>query len=176
MPTQEDIALVRASFANVVPIKDKAADLFYARLFEIAPQVRALFPSDLAEQKSKLVAMMAAAVAGIDDLPALVPVVKALGARHVGYGATPAHFEPVGQALLWTLRTGLADAFTPEVEAAWTKVYGVLAATMQAGAAEAAFEYDKPSTLLAQFHDPKIDEVSHSLDDRLAALLGGAAR
>jgi hemoglobin-like flavoprotein len=71
-------------------------------------------------------------------LPALVPVVKALGARHFGYGATPAHFEPVGQALLWTLRTGLADAFTPEVEAAWTKVYGVLAATMQAGAAEAA--------------------------------------
>jgi hemoglobin-like flavoprotein len=135
MPTQEDIALVRASFAKVVPIKDKAADLFYARLFEIAPQVRALFPSDLAEQKSKLMAMMAAAVAGLDDLPALV---KALGARHVGYGATPAHFEPVGQALLWTLRTGLADAFTPEVEAAWTKVYGVLAATMQAGAAEAA--------------------------------------
>ena len=138
MPTQEDIALVRASFAKVVPIKDKAADLFYARLFEIAPQVRALFPSDLAEQRSKLMAMMAAAVAGLDDLPALVPVVKALGARHFGYGATPAHFEPVGQALLWTLRTGLADAFTPEVEAAWTKVYGVLAATMQAGAAEAA--------------------------------------
>jgi hemoglobin-like flavoprotein len=138
MPTQEDIALVRASFAKVVPIKDKAADLFYARLFEIAPRVRALFPSDLAAQKSKLMAMMAAAVAGLDDLPALVPVVKALGARHVGYGATPAHFEPVGQALLWTLRTGLADAFTPEVEAAWTKVYGVLAATMQAGAAEAA--------------------------------------
>jgi hemoglobin-like flavoprotein len=132
MPTQEDIALVRASFAKVVPIKDKAADLFYARLFEIAPRVRALFPSDLAAQKSKLMAMMAAAVAGLDDLPALVPVVKALGARHVGYGATP--------ALLWTLRTGLADAFTPEVEAeaAWTKVYGVLAATMQAGAAEAA--------------------------------------
>jgi Globin len=45
MPTQEDIALVRASFAKVVPIKDKAADLFYARLFEIAPPVRALFPS-----------------------------------------------------------------------------------------------------------------------------------
>jgi hypothetical protein len=30
MPTQEDIALVRASFAKVVPIKDKAADLFPA--------------------------------------------------------------------------------------------------------------------------------------------------
>ena len=38
------------------------------------------------------------------------------------------------------------------------------------------FEYDKPSTLFAQFHDPKIDEVSHSLDDRLAALLAAVAR
>ena len=39
-----------------------------------------------------------------------------------------------------------------------------------------AFEYDKPSTLFAQFHDPKIDEVSHNLDDRLAALLAAVAR
>ncbi|HEX3502359.1 MAG TPA: DUF302 domain-containing protein [Xanthobacteraceae bacterium] len=38
------------------------------------------------------------------------------------------------------------------------------------------FEYDKPSTLFAQFHDPKIDEVAHSLDDRLAALLAGVSR
>ena len=38
------------------------------------------------------------------------------------------------------------------------------------------FEYDKPSTLFAQFHDPKIDEVSHSLNDRLAALLVAVAQ
>jgi uncharacterized protein (DUF302 family) len=38
------------------------------------------------------------------------------------------------------------------------------------------FEYDKPSTLFAQFHDPKIDEVSHSLDDRLAAVSSAVAR
>jgi len=44
----------------------------------------------------------------------------------------------VGEVLLWTLERGLAEPFTPEVRAAWTKVYGVLAATMQAGAAELA--------------------------------------
>jgi hypothetical protein len=38
------------------------------------------------------------------------------------------------------------------------------------------FEYDRPSTLFAQFHDSKIDEMSHSLDDRLAALLAAVAR
>jgi hypothetical protein len=40
--------------------------------------------------------------------------------------------------LLWTLARGLGDAFTPDVRAAWTKVCGVLAATMQAGAADLA--------------------------------------
>jgi uncharacterized protein (DUF302 family) len=38
------------------------------------------------------------------------------------------------------------------------------------------FEYDKPSTLFAQFHDPKIDAVAHSLDDRMAALVAAVAR
>ena len=78
------------------------------------------------------------AVGGLDNLEALVPAVEAPGARHATYGTTAAHYAPVGEALLWTLGQGLGDAFTPEVEAAWTKVYGVLAATMQAGAAAAS--------------------------------------
>jgi nitric oxide dioxygenase len=138
MLTAEDITLVRASFARVAPIKSKAADLFYARLFEVAPQLRRMFPADMHMQKQKLMAMLGSAVAGLSDLEALIPRVKALGARHVGYGARAADYNLVGEALLWTLERGLADAFTPEVRAAWTKVYGVLAATMQAGAAELA--------------------------------------
>jgi hemoglobin-like flavoprotein len=138
MLSHDEIALVRNSFAKVVPIKDAAADLFYDRLFEIAPQVRAMFPSDLTEQKKKLMAMIAAAVGGLDELDTLVPAVKALGARHATYGTKPEHYRPVGETLLWTLGKGLGDGFTPEVAAAWTKVYGVLAATMQAGAAEAS--------------------------------------
>ncbi|MFL6802892.1 MAG: globin family protein [Xanthobacteraceae bacterium] len=136
--TANDIMLVRASFARVVPIKNAAADLFYDRLFEVAPQLRRIFPADLRAQKLKLMGMLATAVGGLNDLEALVPKVKALGARHVGYGARAADYNVVGEVLMWTLERGLADAFTPEVRAAWTKVYGVLAATMQAGAAELA--------------------------------------
>ena len=50
----ELVSLVQQSFKQVVPIADTAADLFYDRLFFIAPDVRALFPDDLAEQKKKL--------------------------------------------------------------------------------------------------------------------------
>jgi nitric oxide dioxygenase len=90
------------------------------------------------DQKRKLMQMIATAVGGLSDLDKIVPAVKALGARHSGYGVTDAHYEIVGEALLWTLERGLADRFTPDVRSAWAKVYGVLAATMQAGAAEAA--------------------------------------
>ena len=138
MITPDDILRVRTSFALVVPIKEAAADLFYNHLFEIAPQVRALFPDDLGEQKRKLMAMIATAVDGLHNLDALVPAVKALGARHVGYGTKAEHYTVVGEALLWTLDRGLGAAFTPDVRQAWTKVYGTVATVMQAGAAEVA--------------------------------------
>jgi hemoglobin-like flavoprotein len=138
MLTANDVALVRASFAMVAPIQGAAADLFYDHLFAIAPQLRPLFPADLTEQKRKLMAMISAAVGGLGDLAKLVPVVKALGARHAGYGVAAAHYAIVGEALLWTLERGLGDKFTPDVKSAWTKVYGVLAATMQSGAPGAA--------------------------------------
>ncbi|HKA70586.1 MAG TPA: globin family protein [Xanthobacteraceae bacterium] len=136
MLNADDIMLVRTSFARVVPVKDAAADLFYARLFERAPHLRTLFPADLRQQKQKLMTMIAAAVGALHDLEALVPKLKALGMRHAGYGATAQHYDVVGDVLLLTLARALGDAFTPNVRAAWTKVYGVLAATMQAGAAE----------------------------------------
>jgi hemoglobin-like flavoprotein len=138
MLSTEDITLVRASFAQVAPIRNKAADLFYRRLFDVAPELRRLFPADLHEQKQKLMAMIGTAVGALHDLDALVPKVKALGMRHVTYGAQPAHYELVGEVLLWTLERGLGSAFTPQVRVAWTKVYGLLSATMQAGAAEIA--------------------------------------
>ncbi len=138
MLTAQDIALVRASFARIAPIKETAADLFYDRLFEIAPSLRPMFPTNLAEQKQKLMAMIAAAVAGLGDLDRLVPQVKALGARHANYGVTTEHYGIVGDALMWTLARGLGDGFTVDTRAAWAKVFGVLADTMQAGAAEAA--------------------------------------
>jgi len=149
MLTANEIELVRASFAQVVLIQDTAADLFYDRLFAIAPNLRRLFPVDLCEQKRKLIQMIATAVGGLNNLDRLVPAVKALGARHSGYGVTATHYEFVGEALLWR---GLGKGFTPEVRSAWTNVYGVLAGTMQAGAAEVD-ECAPPNTSAGSLHE-----------------------
>jgi hemoglobin-like flavoprotein len=99
-----------------------------------------MFSSDLSEQKKKLMQMLTVAVRGLTRLDEIVPAVRALGARHVNYGVQDAHYETVGAALLWTLEQGLGDAFTPEVEAAWTAIYTVLAQTAIEGARETLFE------------------------------------
>lgn len=134
--TPHQIKLVQTSFAQVAPIAATAADLFYGRLFEIAPDFRGMFPADLSGQKKKLMAMLGTAVAGLSNLDTLVPAVQALGRRHVGYGVTAGHYVPVGAALLWTLEKGLGDAFTTETREAWATAYRLLAGTMMDAARE----------------------------------------
>ena len=130
--------LVQQSFQQVVPIADTAATIFYERLFAAAPAVRPLFKGDVTEQKRKLVQMLAYCVSKLDAPDELLPAVRALGKRHVGYGVTDQHYQLVGAALLSTLETGLGAAFTPEVKDAWTAVYNVLATTMIEGTRAAA--------------------------------------
>ena len=130
--TPQQVALVQTSFKKVVPIAGTAADLFYNRLFEIAPETRSMFPADLKEQKGKLMAMLGTAVSNLHQLETILPAVKALGERHKGYGVSAAHYAPVGAALLWTLEKGLGPDFTPEVKAAWTETYTALAGVMTA--------------------------------------------
>jgi nitric oxide dioxygenase len=132
--TPSQIKLVQESFSKVAPISDQAAVLFYDRLFEVAPQVRALFPDEMSEQRKKLMATLAVVVNGLTNLEAVLPAASALAKRHVGYGAKPEHYPVVGGALLWTLEKGLGDAWTPELAEAWAAAYGTLSGFMIAEA------------------------------------------
>ena len=124
------IKLVQESFAKVAPISDQAAVMFYNRLFEVAPQVKAMFPADLTEQRKKLMAMLAAVVNGLGNLETVLPAASALANRHVAYGAKVEHYPVVGAALLWTLEKGLGDGWTPEVAEAWADAYDMLSGFM----------------------------------------------
>jgi hemoglobin-like flavoprotein len=129
--TPEQVLLVKDTFRKVVPIAGVAADLFYDRLFSIAPELRSLFPDDLTEQKKKLIAMLATAVGNLHQIDHITAAVQELGRRHATYGVTPLDYQPVGDALLWTLEQGLGTDFTPPVKAAWTEAYMTLAGVMQ---------------------------------------------
>jgi nitric oxide dioxygenase len=124
------IKLVQESFAKVAPISETAAGLFYDRLFEVAPQVKAMFPSDMTEQRKKLMATLAFVVNGLGNLESILPAASALATRHVSYGAKKEHYPVVGGALLWTLEKGLGDGWTAEVADAWTAAYGTLSGFM----------------------------------------------
>jgi nitric oxide dioxygenase len=128
--TPQQVNLVQQSFAKVAPISEQAAVLFYGRLFEVAPSVRAMFPDDMTEQRKKLMATLAVVVGGLSNLEAVLPAASALAKRHVNYGAKAEHYPVVGGALLWTLEKGLGDAWTPEVSDAWTAAYGTLSGYM----------------------------------------------
>jgi hemoglobin-like flavoprotein len=135
------ITLVQSSWARVAPIADAAATLFYDRLFALDPSVKALFKGDMREQKKKLMQTLSVAVDGLRNPAKLVPVLENLGVRHAGYMVKDRHYDLVAQSLLWTLREGLGDAFTPEIETAWKRVYALVAGVMR-GAAAAHAESD----------------------------------
>jgi nitric oxide dioxygenase len=103
--TPDQVKLVQESFAKVAPISETAAVIFY----------------DMTEQRTNLMAMLAAVVNGL---------ASALAKRHVSCGARPEHYPVVGGALLYTLEKGLGEAWTPELADAWTAAYGTLSGYM----------------------------------------------
>jgi nitric oxide dioxygenase len=128
-PTQ--IESIRHSWAQVEPIAEQAAVLFYGRLFELDPSLKRLFRhTDMAAQGKVLMQTLTVVVKSLDRLDQLLPAVQALGRRHAGYGVRPEHFDTVGAALLWTLQQGLGEGFTPEVREAWASAYTALASVM----------------------------------------------
>jgi len=130
--TNEQKELVQTSWQKVVPIADRAAMLFYDRLFEIDRSTQPLFRgSDMPEQRKKLMQMIGVAVSGLDRVDATLAAVAELGKRHGAYGVTDEHYDSVRAALLWTLEKGLGEQFTPEVKEAWATVYALLANTMK---------------------------------------------
>jgi hemoglobin-like flavoprotein len=131
---KSDIALIQSSFEAVKPISEEAGELFYGRLFEIAPEVKPLFKGDMQEQGRKLMATLAYVVNGLADLAQVLPAASALAKRHVDYGVKPDQYAPVGAALLWTLEQGLGPKWAPETAAAWTKAYTTLSSFMIAEA------------------------------------------
>lgn len=135
--TPRQIEIIRTSWTAVEPIQDVAADLFYARLFELDPALGRLFrTSHMAQQKKILMQSLTVVVKSLDRLDKLVPAIEALGLRHAGYGVRPEDYGTVGEALLWTLGQGLGEAFTPELERAWTDAYSSIATVMIGASAQ----------------------------------------
>jgi len=133
-----DLTALETSFDVVAPRGDELVDVFYARLFTVAPAVQPLFAgTDLNRQKAMLLGALVLLRKSLRDLDAIVPTLRDLGARHVAYGAEPAHYPVVGEVLIASMAEIAGDAWRPEYERAWTEAYAVVAGAMLEGAASA---------------------------------------
>jgi len=130
----QQIQLIRDSWQKVIPVRAKAAELFYARLFELDPGVKSLFKGRLDFQGDKLMTTLNVVVNSLDNLAEVEAMLQAMGKRHIIYGVEAAHYETVGAALLWVLGQSLDEDFTAEVEEAWVIAYDVIATTMKEAA------------------------------------------
>ncbi|MEW8397532.1 MAG: globin family protein [Candidatus Thiodiazotropha sp.] len=127
----DEIKVVKASWAKVLPISDQAAELFYARLFDVYPEVKPYFKGDMQAQGRKLMNMIDTAVNNLDDLDPMLDAIRSSGRRHAGYGVKAEDYDKVADALLWTSEKGLGESFTEEVKDAWVTTYTALASVMQ---------------------------------------------
>jgi len=128
--TPYQILLIRQSFARLEFKGEKLGIAMYEHLFRLDPSLRPLFKGDIKEQGAKLMAMIATAVNGLDDLRPLLNDLRALGARHARYGATPKHYALVETALMRALGDTLGMSISSEAKDAWGQAYRILADVM----------------------------------------------
>ena len=128
--TPEQAALIRKSFDAMWPIRGRIADTCYSRLFELAPDARALFPNDMERQRLKLMDMMAALVGALDQRELFQSLIAHSGRQHAEFGVRPAQYAAFGEALLWSLERQFGAAFTPELREAWRALYATVQVEM----------------------------------------------
>jgi hemoglobin-like flavoprotein len=134
--TDHQQELVRSSVQKIMLISDETADLFYSRLFEIAPYVRPLFKGDMKDQGARMMTMLHYAVQNMHRLNECASMLEQLGQKHRSYGVTGGHYDIFASALLWTLERMLGREFTDDVRNAWVALYLEISAAMKKGSAD----------------------------------------
>jgi len=138
MITPEQADLVRRSFDAIWPVRRKIAELFYQRLFELAPDARHLFPDDMERQHLKLMDMIAAIVGALDERELFQSIITHSGRQHAQFGVSQSHFVAFGEALIWCLEQQFGSAFTPQLREAWITLYDAVQDEMIRAAQQAA--------------------------------------
>ena len=137
--TKEQITLIQESYQSIQAQQGYLAEAFYRTLFRIAPSARALFPEDISGQMDKFGDMLDFIVNNLGTPWIFTGKVKRLGRRHTGYGATPEHYDVVGEALLQAIEEMAPNSLSEAEVEAWTSGYQGIANMMkEAAAAQAA--------------------------------------
>lgn len=134
MVTARQRSLVQSNWALMRPIAVHVADLFYDRLFELDPSLEDLLTEDTHVLRARFTRAVGTAVAALDDIGALLPLLHDLGRRQGALGLRPSTYVTMGKALLWTFEQTLSEEFTAPVKEAWTALYVYVSSALLQGA------------------------------------------
>lgn len=129
--TEVQIALVKQSwsfFRKLDPVL--VGDVFYGKLFIMAPELKTMFHISMEEQSRKIVEMLSQIVSHLHHLDQLGEDITQLAQRHVQYGVKAHHYNTVSIALLWTLQHGLGRDWNEQVKEAWETCFNALSESM----------------------------------------------
>jgi hemoglobin-like flavoprotein len=132
--TPEQVELIRKSFDAIWPVRQKLAELFYSRFFELAPDAQHLFSGDLERQHLKLMDMIAAIVGALDQREVFRSLIEHTGRQNARFGVKPSHFGAFGDALIWSLEQQFGPQFTPELKESWIALYDIVQSEMKQAA------------------------------------------
>ncbi|MDR3035740.1 MAG: flavohemoprotein [Kitasatospora sp.] len=137
-PGAEDLVLVRASLAAVAADADRAMAHFHALVFLRHPELRAMFPAAMDEQRTRLFRALRLCASRAGDPVALREYLDPLGRRHRKYGALPRHYASVADCLVAALARYGGSGWDGRTEAAWRRLLALVVRLMAEGADEEA--------------------------------------
>ncbi|MFE9415506.1 globin domain-containing protein [Streptomyces griseofuscus] len=133
MLSEQSAATVRATLPAVEAAIEQITERFYARLFDAHPELlRDLFNRGnqaSGAQKSALAGSIAAFAGHLVEHPDQRPdaMLSRIAHKHASLGVVPEQYPVVHEHLFAAVAEILGDAVTPEVAAAWTEVYWLMA-------------------------------------------------
>jgi len=140
------LQLLRDTYSLIEPRAGFAGLVFYRNLFNLDPSLRTLFKTSIELQARKLMEALSYTIATFENADTLVPVLEAMGRRHVAYGVRGEHYESVIQALLQTFAEMLGREFSTEARETWEEALSFIAKVMKHGAAKSAFNSPQGSS------------------------------
>jgi hemoglobin-like flavoprotein len=132
--TDRNMLIIKTSWSYVLTQADEAGALFYEKLFETDPDLRAMFPMNMEIQVQKLMDMITIMVTHLQSFDAIKNEIESLAIRHVAYGVKTHHYKTVGTALLWALEHSQETLWDEQTNTAWSDLYELWSSTMIAAA------------------------------------------
>ncbi|WP_066308421.1 NO-inducible flavohemoprotein [Bacillus sp. FJAT-29814] len=130
MLNQKTIEIIKSTVPVLEQYGEQITTRFYQLMFGNHPELLNIFNhanQKQGRQQKALAGTVYAAAMYIDNLEAILPVVKQIAHKHRSLGIKPEHYPIVGKHLLLAIKDVLGEAATNEIIDAWAQAYGVIA-------------------------------------------------